>query len=153
MSPLRNRILIPYIYFRKNLRPLRRFPIKQQPEQNHHRLIPLYPGILPNQEMNKSFPHQLIIPPHKIIGNHLHPTSFPRSGDCLTHPLLTMRSKIYPVKLRNILKYPFRNLPGPAILLKAILRPNDLNPFRPVLPDNLHACFVDCYSPLYCSVC
>ena len=25
--------------------------------------------------------------------------------------------------------------------------------FRPVLPDNLHACFVDCYSPLYCSVC
>ena len=48
VSPLRNRILIPYIYFRKNLRPLRRFPIKQQPEQNHHRLIPLYPGILPD---------------------------------------------------------------------------------------------------------
>ena len=59
MSPLRNRILIPYIYFRKNLRPLRRFPIKQQPEQNHHRLIPLYPGILPDQEMNKSFPHKI----------------------------------------------------------------------------------------------
>ena len=84
--------------------------------------------------MNKSFPHQLIIPPHKIIGNHLHLTSFPRSGDCLTHPLLTMRSKIYPVKIRNILKYPFRNLPGPAILLKAILRPNDLNPR--ILPRN-----------------
>ena len=78
--------------------------------------------------MNKPFPHQFIIPPHKIISNHLHLPHLTSLCNSPANALLTMRSKINPRKIRNLFKNLLRNLSGPHILLKTILRPNDLNP-------------------------